>query len=131
MLTYDFYDPSGGVTRHHSPLYQGDDDSGDQAYYNAVSPSLRGQSTSCPFRAASSAPTVLVTPQDYAMQYWRDQGAPTDKLNLGLAAYGRAFTLSSDATDVGAPASGRGEEGCYTGEAGFWAYFEVRLCTTH
>lgn len=60
------------------------------------------------------------------MKYWRDEGAPTQKLNLGLAAYGRAFTLSTASSDVGAPANGPGEEGCYTGEAGFWAFYEVK-----
>ena len=59
------------------------------------------------------------------MRYWRDQGAPAQKLNLGLAAYGRAFDLSTASSDVGAPANGPGEEGCYTGEAGFWAAYEV------
>lgn len=61
------------------------------------------------------------------MQYWWVQGTPKLKLNLGLAAYGRAFTLSSSATGVGATASGPGEEGCYTGEQGFWAYYEVDM----
>lgn len=61
------------------------------------------------------------------MQYWRDQGAPTQKLNLGIGAYGRAFDLSTASSAVGAPASGPGEEGCYSGEAGFWASFEVKL----
>ena len=61
------------------------------------------------------------------MQYWVDKGAPAQLLNLGLAAYGRAFSLSSASSDVGAPASGPGEEGCYTGEEGFWAYYEVLL----
>lgn len=60
------------------------------------------------------------------MRYWRDQGAPTDKLNLGLAAYGRAFDLSTASMDVGAPASGPGEEGCFTGEEGFWSTYEVK-----
>lgn len=61
------------------------------------------------------------------MQYWRDQGTPPQKLNVGFAAYGRAFTLSSASTNFGAPASGPGEEGCYTGEEGFWASYEVKL----
>ena len=61
------------------------------------------------------------------MQYWLAQGAPTQKLNLGLAAYGRAFNLSSASSNVGAPANGPGEEGCYTGEEGFWASYEVEL----
>uniref|UniRef100_A0A665TMT2 chitinase n=1 Tax=Echeneis naucrates TaxID=173247 RepID=A0A665TMT2_ECHNA len=62
-----------------------------------------------------------------AMQYWVSEGAPAWKLNVGLATFGRAFTLSSPATSVGAPALGPGEEGCYTGEEGFWAYYEICL----
>lgn len=61
------------------------------------------------------------------MQYWRDQGALTQKLNLGIAAYGRVFSLSSASTDVGAPVSGAGVAGYYTGEDGFWASYEVTL----
>lgn len=60
------------------------------------------------------------------MQHWVNLGAPPHKLNMGFAAYGRAFTLSSEFTHVGAPASGAGEEGCYTGKDGFWAVYEVR-----
>uniref|UniRef100_A0A3Q3NIG8 Acidic mammalian chitinase n=1 Tax=Mastacembelus armatus TaxID=205130 RepID=A0A3Q3NIG8_9TELE len=101
VLTFDFHGPWETVTGHHSPLYQGSHDTGDQIYSNT----------------------------DYAMKYWQEQGAPTQKLNLGLAAYGRSFTLSSSSTDVGAPANGTGEEGCYTGEEGFWAYYETCLYT--
>ncbi len=61
------------------------------------------------------------------MQYWLDQGATSEKLNLGLAAYGRAFTLSSASSNVGAPVNGHGEEGYFTGEEGFWASYEVKL----
>lgn len=60
------------------------------------------------------------------MRYWRDQGAPTQKLNLGLAAYGRAFTLSSNSSDVGAPVNSSGEKGCYNHEDRFWAYYKVK-----
>ncbi|KAK2851711.1 hypothetical protein Q5P01_007987 [Channa striata] len=101
VLTFDFNGPWENVTGHHSPLYRGSHDTGDKIYSNT----------------------------DYAMQYWRNQGAPAQKLNLGLAAYGWAFTLSSTSTDVGAPASGPGEEGCYTGTEGFWAYYETCLYT--
>ncbi|KAI3356870.1 hypothetical protein L3Q82_003515 [Scortum barcoo] len=59
------------------------------------------------------------------MKYWRDQGAPPQKLNLGLAAYGRTFTLFSASRGVGAPVSGPGEKGNYTNEDGFWAYYEI------
>lgn len=62
-----------------------------------------------------------------AMQYWVDQGAPPRKLNMGFAACGRAFTISSEFTSVVAPASGPGEEGCYTGREGFRAFYEVKL----
>uniref|UniRef100_A0A3Q3JFP9 Acidic mammalian chitinase n=1 Tax=Monopterus albus TaxID=43700 RepID=A0A3Q3JFP9_MONAL len=99
VLTFDFHGCWENVTGHHSPLYQGSKDKGDKIYSNT----------------------------DYAMRYWRDQGAPTQKLNLGLAAYGRAFTLSSASTDVGAPVSGPGEDGCYTEKDGFWAYYETCL----
>ena len=61
------------------------------------------------------------------MKYWRDQGAPADKLNLGLATYGRAFHLSSPLSEVGAPANGPATAGPYTREAGFWSYYEVQL----
>ncbi|KAM8864644.1 chitinase-3-like protein 1 isoform 2-T2 [Spinachia spinachia] len=101
VLTFDFHGPWENVTGHHSPLFQGSQDTGNQTFLNT----------------------------DFAMRYWREQGAPADKLNLGLAAYGRAFDLSTQDTSVGAPASGPGEEGCYTGEAGFWATYEICLYT--
>ncbi|KAM6929827.1 acidic mammalian chitinase-like [Lycodopsis pacificus] len=99
VLTFDFHGPWESVTGHHSPLYNGSQDTGDEIYLNT----------------------------DYAMRYWRDQGAPAHKLNLGLAAYGRAFNLSTESSDIGAPTNGPGEEGCYTGEEGFWASYETCL----
>ncbi|XP_031701637.1 chitinase-3-like protein 1 [Anarrhichthys ocellatus] len=107
VLTFDFHGHWESVTGHHSPLYNGTQDTGDEIYLNT----------------------------DYAMRYWREQGAPGQKLNLGLAAYGRAFNLSTESSDVGAPTNGPGEEGCYTGEEGFWASYETCLYiegdTTH
>lgn len=61
------------------------------------------------------------------MQHWVDLGAPPHKLNMGFAAYGRAFTLSSEFVHVGAAVSGPGEEGCYTEKEGFWAFYEVNI----
>lgn len=60
------------------------------------------------------------------MKYWRDNGTPVEKLNMGFATYGRTFRLTSSDTSVGAPASGPASAGPYTREAGFWAYYEVR-----
>lgn len=64
------------------------------------------------------------------MRYWRDQGAPVEKLNMGFATYGRTFRLSSPSSGVGAPVSGGASAGHYTREAGFWSYYEVKLGTT-
>ncbi|XP_028437891.1 acidic mammalian chitinase-like [Perca flavescens] len=99
VMTYDLHGTWDGVTGHHSPLYQSSQDTGSQTYLNT----------------------------DYAMQYWRDQGVPAEKLILGFPAYGRTFTLSSTSSNVGAPISGAGYAGSYTMEAGFWSYYEVCL----
>ncbi|XP_053101269.1 acidic mammalian chitinase-like [Hemicordylus capensis] len=64
----------------------------------------------------------------YAMEYWRDQGAPAEKLLMGFPTYGRSFRLSSSSnTGLCASVSGAGPPGPYTEEAGYWAYFEI--CT--
>lgn len=53
------------------------------------------------------------------MQYWLNKGCPAKKLNLGLATYGRTFTLvnGSDPTAIGSessgPGSGNRNEGWY------------------
>uniref|UniRef100_A0A3Q3G1W2 Chitinase-3-like protein 1 n=1 Tax=Labrus bergylta TaxID=56723 RepID=A0A3Q3G1W2_9LABR len=99
VLTFDFHGPWESVTAHHSPLFQGSQDTGDAMYSNTA----------------------------FALEYWRDQGAPEEKLNMGFGAFGRAFYLSSSSSAVGAPASGPGDDGCFTGEDGFWAYYETCL----
>ncbi|XP_043925108.1 uncharacterized protein LOC122799843 [Protopterus annectens] len=97
MMTYDFHGAWEQVTGHNSPLYQGSTDQGDNIYFNT----------------------------NFAITYWRNNGAPADKLIMGVPAYGRTFTLASDKTGVGAPASGPASAGKYTREAGFWSYCEV------
>ncbi|KAJ8257786.1 hypothetical protein GJAV_G00189670 [Gymnothorax javanicus] len=99
VMTYDFNGAWQNVTGHNSPLYRGSQDKGDLIYFNT----------------------------DYAMKYWRDQGAPVEKLRMGFATYGRTFRLSSQDTSVGAPASGAASAGPFTREAGFWSYYEI--CT--
>jgi hypothetical protein len=45
---------------------------------------------------------------------------------IGMPTYGRSFTLVDPTKfDIGAPASGGGSPGKYTGEAGFMSYYEV------
>ncbi|XP_054464726.1 chitotriosidase-1-like [Anoplopoma fimbria] len=97
VWTMDFQGPWENFTRHHSSSYKGSQDKGETIYSNV----------------------------DYAMRYWRDKGAPTQKLLMGFAAYGRSFNLSTASSDVGAPANGPGEERCFTGEEGLWAYYET------
>lgn len=63
--------------------------------------------------------------QDFAMKYWKEKGAPAEKLLMGFPTYGRTFTLSTGATGVGAPASGGGAPGRYTKTSGTLGYLEV------
>uniref|UniRef100_A0A8C0CXI4 GH18 domain-containing protein n=1 Tax=Balaenoptera musculus TaxID=9771 RepID=A0A8C0CXI4_BALMU len=51
---------------------------------------------------------------EYAMKPWRDNGVPSEKLIMGFLTYGRTFWLT-------------GSSGPYTGEDGFWTYYEI--CT--
>ncbi|XP_052396005.1 acidic mammalian chitinase-like isoform X2 [Carassius gibelio] len=97
VMTYDFHGSWETVTGHNSPLYRGSGETGDNIYFNT----------------------------DFAMTYWRDQGAPVEKLRMGFATYGRTFHLASAASGVGAPTSGPGSAGKYTREPGFWSYYEV------
>ncbi|XP_073812760.1 acidic mammalian chitinase-like [Musca autumnalis] len=62
------------------------------------------------------------------ISYWLENGAPTSKLILGLAFYGRTFQLSNAAlTTPGSRCSGAGAAGPYTQESGFMGYNEI--CT--
>ncbi|XP_077454248.1 acidic mammalian chitinase-like [Stigmatopora argus] len=99
VMTYDFHGAWDTATGHNSPLFRASFDHGDNIYYNT----------------------------DFAMKYWRDQGAPLDKLNVGFATYGRTFRTQSAANGVGAAVSGPATAGIYTREAGFWSYYEI--CT--
>jgi chitinase len=66
--------------------------------------------------------------KEWAIQYWIEQGAPKDKLILGLSFYGRSFKLqygfeSCPITET--PVISGGKAGDYTRETGFYAYYEV------
>ncbi|KAM4570582.1 acidic mammalian chitinase-like [Fundulus diaphanus] len=99
VMTYDLHGSWDPFTGHNSPLYSSSAERGEQIYFNV----------------------------DFAMRYWRDQGAPTEKLLVGFPTYGRTFRISSAATGVGAPASGPASAGPYTREGGIFSYYEI--CT--
>ena len=64
--------------------------------------------------------------QDYGVREWIAQGAPPEKVILGLPAYGRSFGLADpEQFDVGAAATGGGKAARYTTEEGFMAFYEV------
>ncbi|NWS61791.1 CHIA chitinase, partial [Chunga burmeisteri] len=64
----------------------------------------------------------------YAMDYWKNNGAPAEKLIVGFPTYGHDFNLQNPSdTAVGAPSSGAGPAGPYTRQAGTLAYYEI--CT--
>ncbi|NWR77731.1 CHIA chitinase, partial [Centropus unirufus] len=98
VMTYDFHGSWDGHTGENSPLYRGPADTGDLIYFNV----------------------------DYAMNYWKSNGAPAEKLLVGFPTYGHSFNLQSASdTAVGAPTSGPGPAGPYTRQSGFLAYYEV------
>ncbi|XP_070696377.1 acidic mammalian chitinase-like [Pempheris klunzingeri] len=99
VMTYDFHGAWDPFTGHHSPLYQSSFDQGSNIFFNV----------------------------DFAMKYWRDQGAPLEKLIVGFTTYGRTFRTTSAPSGVGAATSGPASAGSYTREAGFWSYYEI--CT--
>uniref|UniRef100_A0A8C8SGM1 Acidic mammalian chitinase n=1 Tax=Pelusios castaneus TaxID=367368 RepID=A0A8C8SGM1_9SAUR len=100
VMTYDFHGSWEGYTGENSPLFQGPADTGSNIYFNV----------------------------DYAMNYWKNNGAPAEKLLVGFPTYGHTFILSNPSNSaVGAPTSGAGPAGPYTRQSGFWAYYEI--CT--
>uniref|UniRef100_A0A2K6RMX1 Acidic mammalian chitinase n=1 Tax=Rhinopithecus roxellana TaxID=61622 RepID=A0A2K6RMX1_RHIRO len=100
VMSYDFHGSWEGYTGENSPLHKYPTDTGSNAYLNV----------------------------DYAINYWKDNGAPAEKLIVGFPAYGHTFLLSNPSNHgIGAPTTGPGPEGPYTRESGFWAYYEI--CT--
>ncbi|NWR57322.1 CHIA chitinase, partial [Bucorvus abyssinicus] len=98
VMTYDFHGSWETVTGENSPLYKGPADTGDYIYFNV----------------------------DYAMNYWKSNGAPAEKLVVGFPTYGNTFRLQNPSdSGLGAPASGPGPAGPYTQEAGELAYYEI------
>lgn len=60
-----------------------------------------------------------------SIDYLIDQGAERSKLIIGLPFYGYSWKLSSESQELGAPASGPGQVGPFSGEEGMLNYNEV------
>nr|BAV14502.1 chitinase [Lymnaea stagnalis] len=98
LMSYDFHGSWDPYTGHNSPLYGHAGETGANVNMNI----------------------------DSAAKYWVSKGAPKDKLNIGLATYGRTFTLSDpNKHEVGDGAPSPGPAGQFTREAGFMAYYEI------
>ncbi|XP_078500828.1 chitotriosidase-1-like [Lissotriton helveticus] len=97
VQTFDFHGYWQNRTGHVSPLYRD-----------------RQRTASLPHSSVDSA-----------MRYWRDNGAPAEKLILGVPFYGQTFKLSSSDTGVGAPISGHGAVSPYITEGSMWPYYEI------
>lgn len=100
LMAYDFHGKWERETGHNAPLYS--------------------PSTDSEWRKQLSV--------DHAASLWVKLGAPKEKLIIGMPTYGRTFTLSNtEKYKVNSPATGGGKAGEYTKEAGFLAYYEVRI----
>ncbi|XP_059806008.1 acidic mammalian chitinase-like [Hypanus sabinus] len=97
VMTYEFHGPWDFKTGPNSPLYKSSQDKNDDRYFNV----------------------------EFAVNYWKEQGAPAEKLLVGFPTYGRTFTLCSTDTRPGALACGPGTPGNCTRSEGILAYFEV------
>lgn len=98
VMTYDFHGQWEETVGHNSPLF--------------------------PLNSASDFQKKLTV--DFAAKEWARQGAPLEKLIIGMPVYGRTFSLSDPAKfDIGAETLGGGDAGRYTGEEGFLSYYEI------
>jgi len=62
--------------------------------------------------------------------YWLNAGLPKEKLILGMALYGRGFTLNRESENgLYVPANSGIPQGPYTRQAGIWGYNEVLRVT--
>lgn len=104
VMAYDYHGMWENFTGHYSPLYSRKSETGTDKLLNA----------------------------DWSINYWLSQGAPPEKLVLGLGTYGRVFKLVDPRLNqLGSPAIPSQKvkpiSGKYTRESGYLSYYEI--CT--
>ncbi|XP_063364583.1 mucin-2 [Cydia amplana] len=100
LLTYDYHSAFEPAVNHHAPLF--------------------------PLEEPNEYSVDNELNIDYTIKFYLENGADRDKLVLGIPTYGRSYTLfNPDATEIGAPADGPGEQGDATREKGYLAYYEI------
>ncbi|XP_043594466.1 probable chitinase 10 isoform X2 [Bombus pyrosoma] len=100
VMTYDYHGYWEDKTGHVAPLYRNPDE---QTKYLNV---------------------------NFTIIHWLEQGVPSNKLIMGIPAYGQSFTLSRKLQGKGTPGlnaqvSGPGHPGDFTKSAGMLAYYEI------
>lgn len=94
-------------------------------WINLMTYDLHGSwdSTTGPHTALKAADGLSI---EHAVDLYTKGGVPAAKLLVGLAGYGRTWTLANPAShEYGSPAIGAGNAGVCTQEAGFLASFEI------
>ncbi|XKL60517.1 hypothetical protein PGB90_007574 [Kerria lacca] len=96
VMTYDFHGQWDKKTGHVAPIYYIPGD--DYDYFNSY----------------------------YALNYWIQKGANSQKIVMGMPMYGQGFTLANVSNHgLNAPTNGPSRAGQYTRSSGFLAYYEI------
>ncbi|RNA45046.1 acidic mammalian chitinase-like, partial [Brachionus plicatilis] len=99
VMSYDYHGAWDGKTGHNSPLYGRKNEPEKDRLWNINS----------------------------SIHIWIERGCPREKLNVGISAYARSFSLFSEnqTHEIGTSKAGAAEAGPYTMEPGVLAYYEV------
>ncbi|XP_074603802.1 chitotriosidase-1-like [Brevipalpus obovatus] len=98
VMTYDYHGGWERLTGHNAPLFPRPDETGSNALLNV----------------------------NFSINYWISRGASPSKIVMGMATYGRSFTLAKEENNgLYADAPQKGQAGPYTREAGSLGYNEI------
>ncbi|CAC5417123.1 E3.2.1.14 [Mytilus coruscus] len=98
LMTYDLHGSWETKTGHNSGLFKHTGETGDAAFLNL----------------------------DWVANYLVKGGMPASMINVGLAMYGRGFTLRNPGSHgLESPSRSPSDAGPFTGEKGFMAYYEI------